>query len=1213
MVKSGFFALIGFLIVFSTLIISFSFFSPIFSTSNSSITESESKNLSSTVNSGVSYLREVGVPIDDLLGDIKIKETSLPFSGFIQNLGQVSADSFKYYFSAQGLSVGFGLSTIIFVSSSHDEATPVSFSLTFPDSQPVEPSGREKKSHYVNYFYGDFQLTNVPTWDEIWYEDLYPGIDLRYYMSTQGLKYDFIVQPGVDPSQITVQVSESMTVSIVDQTVSLQSRTQPEKVSFQDTALQVFQADNKLVDAQFVPKRGRQNCYGFQLGSFDSSQTLTIDPLWLPFSTLLGGDAFDTGNQLVVDDSGNTYITGRTEFPSLTPFPTYNALNSTTNGGIDVFITKLNATGNGLVFSTYLGGNGNDYGYGIAVDENGNSYISGETQSSDFPTVSAYNSTHNNPGGSDVFVTKLNATGNGLVFSTYLGGSGHDYGQAIALDDDGNSYVTGYTGSMDFPNTTNTVHGGGTYDVFVTKLNAVGNGLIFSTYLGGSSVEYGKGIAVDAKGNSYVTGYTWSNNFPMKNSYNSTYGGSEDVFVTKLNATGNGLNFSTYLGGNKKDFGEGIAVDGRGNVYITGNTNSSNFPTQNAYQSTYGGGYYDAFVTKLNATGDGLNYSTYLGGGTDDRAYDIVVDEDEHSHITGITNSNNFPTYNAYDSTFNGNYDSFVTKMNVTGNGFEYSTFLGAGAYEEGHGIATDAVGDSYVTGYTASGTAFPLANAYQSSYGGASDAFVTKISLDEDAPDINLLSPANNSAAQSGSTIDLDITDQNSGVSHVLYNWDGAPSNTTLAAPYDLIVPSGEVSHILEVFANDSLDNWEGKIFVFITDDTDPVITLNSPANESIQTPGTMINFTITDANGIGLVIYNWGYGTNISLTSPYDLSLITGDGQHVLRIYAKDTAGNWANGTYIFTTDGTGPIASLYNIANNSAHLAGTIIYLNLTEVTEVNQSYYKWDDNSLVSLTGPPYSVVLPAGDGPHILLISANDSLGNWYNTIFVLYTNEGIPPTITLNSPANNSIWVSGTIISFTIWDNTTISHVLYSWDGGANMTLTVPYDILLPSGDDSHILYIYANDSSNNWSYKRFVFTTDDTGPIIALNNPANATTHPSGTVINLSISDINGVSHIFYSWDGGSNITLNTPYNIALPTGNGLHVLQVYANDSLGNWAMQVYVFTTQDITSTTSITTTSTTTPISADFFTIEVFLLAFLALSVILWRRKNRKPEE
>ncbi|MFX0060792.1 MAG: SBBP repeat-containing protein [Candidatus Hermodarchaeota archaeon] len=1210
MIKNGFFGLIGFLIIFSTLLVSFSFFNPILSTSNSTITESESENLSSTVNNGVSYLREAGVPIDDLLGDVKIKEAHLPFGGFIQNLGQVNADSFQYYFSAQGLSVGFGLSTITFVSSSHDEAAPVSFSLTFPGSQLVKPSGREKKSHYVNYFYGDFQLTNVPTWDEIWYEDLYPGIHLCYYMSKQGLKYDFIVEPGADPSQIIVQVSESMTVSIIDQTVSLQSRFQPEKLSFQDTALQVFQADHKLIDAQFVPKGDRQNCYGFRIDSFDSSQTLTIDPLWLPFSTLLGGNAFDTGNQLVVDVSGNTFITGHTD--SLN-FPTYSALNSTTNLGTDVFVTKLNATGNGLVFSTYLGGSGNDKGWGIAVDENGNSYVSGETESSDFPTVSAYNSTHNNPGGSDVFVTKLNATGNGLVFSTYLGGSGHDYGEAIALDGDGNSYVTGYTGSLDFPNTTNTVHGGGTYDVFVTKLNAAGNGLVFSTYLGGSSLEYGKGIALDDKGNSYVTGYTWSNNFPMKNSYNSTYGGSEDVFVTKLNETGNGLNFSTYLGGNKKDFGQGIALDSKGNVYITGYTNSSNFPTQNAYQSTYGGGYYDAFVTKLNTTGNGLNFSTYLGGSTHDQAYDIVVDEDRHSHITGVTNSNNFPTYKAYDATFSGNYDIFVTKMNETGNGLKYSTFLGAGAYEEGHGIATDAVGNSYVTGYTASGTAFPLVNAYQSSYGGASDGFVTKISLDEDSPDINLLSPANNSAAQSGSTIDLDITDQNSGVSHVLYNWDGAPSNTTLAAPYDLTVPSGEVSHVLEVFANDSLDNWEDKIFVFITDDTDPVITLNSPANESIQAPGTIIDFTITDANGIDQVLYNWDYGNKFNLTSPYDLPLITGDGPHVLQIYALDPAGNRAEETLVYTTDGTGPIASLFNAANNSAHLAGTIIYLNFTEVTEVNHSYYKWDDDSLTPLAGPPYSVLLPAGDGPHVLLISANDSLGNWFNTIFVLYTDEGIPPTITLNSPTNDSIQVSGTIISFTIWDNTTISHVLYSWDGGANMTLTAPYDILLPSGDGSHILYIYANDSSNNWSYKRFVFTTDDTGPIIALNNPANATTHPSGTVISLSISDLNDVSYICYSWDNGPNITLNTPYNIALPTGNGLHILRVYANDSLGNWAMQVYVFTTQDITSTTSITTTSTTTPTPADFFTLEVFLLAFVVLSVIFWRRKDRKTEE
>ncbi|MFX1532603.1 MAG: SBBP repeat-containing protein [Promethearchaeota archaeon] len=1213
MLKKCLFALIGFFILFNTLLVPFSLFNPILSTSNSTITESESKNLSFTVNNDVSYLRDAGVPIDDLLSDIKIKETHLPFSGFIQNLGQVSTDSIEYYFSGQELSVGFGLSTITFVTSSH-EAESVSFSLTFPGSQPVTPIGREKQAHYVNYFYGGFQLTNVPTWDEVWYYDLYPDIDLCYYMSSQGLKYDFIVHPGADPSLITVQVSESMTVSIADQTVSLQSRAQPESVSFQDTALQVFQVDHKLIDAQFVPKRGRQNCYGFRLDNFDSSQILTIDPLWLPFSTLLGGNFFDTGRQLVVDDTGNTYITGYTDstnFPNST-----NALNTTTNGAADVFVTKLNATGNGLVFSTYLGGSDDDEGYGIAVDTSGNSYITGRTNSSDFPTYNAYNTTHNG-GTYEMFVTKLNATGNGLVFSTYLGGSDDDEGYGIAVDTSGNSYITGWTTSSDFPNSMSAFDttSNGFTDGFITKLNATGNGLVFSTYLGGNGHDYAQAIVLDDNRNSYITGRTGSSNFPTQNANQSTHGGGAvDCFVTKLNATGTGLNFSTYLGGNGNDFGEGIVVDGQGNTYITGYTDSSSdFPIQNAYNSTYGGGLFDAFVTKLNNTGNGLVYSTFLGGNGDDQAYDIVIDDDGNSYLTGKTSSNNFPTLHAYDNTFGGNYDVFTTKMNVTGTELIFSTYLGHGAYEEGRAIAVDNVGDSYVTGYTASGVSFPLVNAYQNTSGGGSDVFVTKLSLDKDSPSIDLISPANNSAVQLGTIINLDIKDEHTAVSHVLYNWDGAPSNTSLAAPYDLTVPSSEVQHILKVFANDTAGNWEDKTFVFITDDTDPVITLNSPINESIQTPGTTIDFTITDVNGIDQVLYNWDYGNKFNLTSPYDLPLITGDGQHVLQIYALDPAGNRAEETFVFTTDGTGPIASLYNVANNSAHLAGTIIYLNLTEVTEVNQSYYKWDDGSLAPLAGPPYSVLLPAGDGPHILLISANDSLGNWFNTIFVLYTDEGIPPTITLDSPTNDSIQVSGTIISFTIWDNTTISQVLYSWDGDANMTLTAPYNILLPSGDGFHILYIYANDSSNNWTYKRFVFTTDDTGPIITLNSPTNATTHPSDTIISLTISDLNGVSHVLYSWDNGPNTTLNTPYTIALLGGDGLHVLRVYANDSLGNWAMKVYVFTIQDITSTTSITTTSTTTPIPTDFFTVEIFLIAFVALSVILWRIKDRKSED
>ena len=303
-----------------------------------------------------------------------------------------------------------------------------------------------------------------------------------------------------------------------------------------------------------------------------------------------------------------------------------------------------------LGFSTYFGGTGWDQGQSIAVDSANNSYITGWTASnSAFPLKNAYQTTFGK-GGTDAFVAKFDPTGN-LVFSTYLGGNGNDKGYAIAVDSVGNSYVTGITNSNDFPlkNAYNKTYGGAFSslggDVFVAKFDPAG-ALVFSTYLGGSGDDYGVGIAVDSANNSYITGHTDSSTFPMKNAYNKTYGGGIDAFVAKFNATGS-LVFSTFLGGSNSDFGTSIAVDNAGNSYVVGGTVYGNYPMMNAYQPTYGGaGPYnqgDAFIAKFNATGNGLVFSTYLGGSGDDVGCGIAVDSDGNSKINGYTASGKFP------------------------------------------------------------------------------------------------------------------------------------------------------------------------------------------------------------------------------------------------------------------------------------------------------------------------------------------------------------------------------------------------------------------------------------------------------------------------------------------------------------------------------------------------------------------------------------------
>ncbi|MFC1476226.1 SBBP repeat-containing protein [Candidatus Zixiibacteriota bacterium] len=301
---------------------------------------------------------------------------------------------------------------------------------------------------------------------------------------------------------------------------------------------------------------------------------------------------------------------------------------------------------------------------GIAVDGSGNAYITGITLSSDYPTVGEYQTFQ---GSSDVFVTKLNSSGNALVYSTYLGGNDHDMGYGIAVDGSGNAYVTGRTESSDFPteNPYQVDFGGGDLDAIVTKLNNAGNALIYSTYLGGSDMDAGYGIAVDGSGNAYITGETTSSDFPTENPYQVDFGGGyDDAFVTKLDNSGNALVYSTYLGGSSKDRGNGISVDGAGNAYITGGTSSSDFPTEGEYQTNQGDD--DGFVTKLNSTGNDLVYSTYLGGSSDewygDGCGDIAVDGSGNAYITGTTASSDYPTVGEYQ-TDQGGGDAFVTKI----------------------------------------------------------------------------------------------------------------------------------------------------------------------------------------------------------------------------------------------------------------------------------------------------------------------------------------------------------------------------------------------------------------------------------------------------------------------------------------------------------------------------------------------------------------------
>ncbi len=318
-----------------------------------------------------------------------------------------------------------------------------------------------------------------------------------------------------------------------------------------------------------------------------------------------------------------------------------------------------------------------------------------------------------------------------LSYSTYLGGSGTDKGNAIAVDSSGAAYVTGYTDSSNFPVTAGVDQAvfGGSVDVFITKLNSAGSAIVYSTYLGGSADDRGFSIAVDGTGNAYVTGWSASPNFPMAAAVQPNFGGIRNAFVAKLNPAGTSLVYSTYLGGAGTDSGNGIALDSANAAYVTGSTNSSNFPLAGAIQSSLAGGT-DAFVTKLNATGNVIAYSTYLGGASDDRGSSIAVDSTGAAYIAGNTNSTNFPTVSAFQAANGGAPDGFVAKLNPAGTALVYSTYLGGSGVENvelGRSIAVDSSGSAYVAGTTSS-VNFPTSQPMQAALNGSQDAFVVKL-----------------------------------------------------------------------------------------------------------------------------------------------------------------------------------------------------------------------------------------------------------------------------------------------------------------------------------------------------------------------------------------------------------------------------------------------------------------------------------------------------
>ncbi len=637
-------------------------------------------------------------------------------------------------------------------------ARGVAVRMTFAGASTPTLVAEERLPGRHNYFLGNEPTrwrSDVPLYASVRYREVQPGVDVRAREHDRHFEYDLLLAPGadLDPVEIAVEGIERMRVegdALVMET-QLGPVRMPAPLSWEEGP----SGKKSLIPCRYVLRGdnvpGGVCRFGFEAPGRQPGWALVVDP-GLVWSTFLGGGAGgEFVSTLALDAQGAATLAGNT---SSSDFPTTpGAFDRTHNGSTpfddDAFVTRLSPSGSSLVYSTFLGGPGWDQANAVALDAAGEATVAGDTASTSFPTTAGAFDTSYNGGvgvnGGDAFVTRLSPTGSSLVYSTFLGGTGRDVANAIALDAAGAATVAGETESAAFPTTPGAFDAsfnGGLNDAFVTRLSPTGSSLVYSTFLGGTGRDTGRALALDTQGATTVAGDTTSTDFPTTlGAFDTSFNGAFDGFVARVAPTGSSLVYSTLLGGTGGDTAWALAVDAQGTATVAGATSSTDFPTTSgAFDTSFNGGNYDAFVTRLSPTGSSLVYSTFLGGGggSGDEARALALDVRGAVTVAGTTASTDFPTTpGAFGTSNNGgpyNLDAFVTQLSPTGSNLVYSTFLGGAGVDAGRALTLDAQGAATVAGLTSSADFPTTPGAFDTSFNGSStndlDAFVTRLDM---------------------------------------------------------------------------------------------------------------------------------------------------------------------------------------------------------------------------------------------------------------------------------------------------------------------------------------------------------------------------------------------------------------------------------------------------------------------------------------------------
>ena len=819
-----------------------------------------------------------------------------------------------------------------------------------------------------------------------------------------------------------------------------------------------------------------------------------------------------------------------------------------------------------------------------------------------YPTTNgAFDTTHN--GKSDVFITKLSPTGSSLIYSTFIGGSGDDIGNSVAIDSSVNIYISGWTedSTIDYPATSEAydpTHNGD-IDVFVTKLNSAGSSLVYSTFLGGSGWDYGSDIAIDPNNNACINGHTEDhiNNFPItNNAYDRSNNGKTDVFVTKLNSAGSSLVYSTFLGGSDDDYGSSLVVDLSGNVYITGLTIESTpcYPTTSgAYDTTHNGAI-DVFVTKLNSAGSSLVYSTFIGGSGWDYGGSIAIDSSRNAYVIGTTESGiDFPITNgSFDLTHNGDWDVFITKLNSVGTNLAYSTFLGGSNEDRGNGIAIDSNGYIYITGRSEDGIKdYPTTSgSYKTNQNGKDDVFVTK--MDIVPPIIGTDSTPLIGSTGDIFTFSINVTD-NIGVSEVYleYWYGGGPHKNKVMSgsgpyTYTTTIPSESIESLHYIFSAVDISgnrNVSTKSKVIVIDDDSPVIRTDNSSISATTGDSFYFSIEVTDNIGVKEVYVEYWVGiethTNISMTGTshyYHKITIPEDSQETLHyvFHALDRFGNYAQSSLasVQILDNDKPIL-IEDLSDDSGSTGDEFEFKVIPDdnigIGEVTVEYWfgEYGSHENITMNGEnefTHTIVIPSDSILDLnYMFHFNDTSNNWNQTVSkaISITDNDKPVFIEDLSPSDTTTG-SDCTISIEIQDNIGIDTVTVEyWFGTGDKQeeemsrignvyeykIYVPSDSTLPL---NHVITASDSSGNTNSTEERRIHVIDDISPEIEY---IGDLTIYQGDEIQVQVEATDNIEISDYIWEGNP-ISSSGDSLSGIASDPGTYYVNVTVVDGSGN-----------------------------------------------------------